>query len=589
MNQVDIFKGVERRRGAFSFWAGAVASLIALCANAPSMAAENQTAVAPATTAPLASDLDITKLVGQPFHSGQVIPTPKRATYRDEDLVLLDGPKRITFCEPMFEYFGPARDLLMRLFNKRFDRYKALFAGAWKLPDKTQRLPVLFTLASDPNAKYLLDRYGLHETAASLKPQGYLLEIRPAGVLCAGKDNAGLVNGLASFLQLVHVKDGRWVVRGASIVDSPTFTTRYTAEYSLGFADFFDWMMLYKYNGFASCYPAMDWRGLSEGHKKAMAVIKDYIDTYQTMTYMVEFHIGGRRHRAMDCGDPADVEQLLKTVTETLERSGARHIMLCYDDVRPKLQPREKERFKTPADAHGAVADRVYRRVQKIRPGAVVSFCTPYYQGFQHKRWRAGSELREVGLRYLKGTRTWNPNLRIVWTGPVTESLSITQKDIDLYRAEIGPDRPLFYWDNTWHYHQPLRSFYATYVKDFVHQCADRTSYVNINGTKPIGRFFAATAIDYYWNPEGFDSKRSRQQAVAQFMGLPAVAVAERFYRYRGDGYFYHFSRMADLSTFGAILRDLEKVSLNAELPAYCWSAYDQVAKVQKKPPHKPQ
>ena len=542
-------------------------------------------AASAATSKPsVPSDVAITKVMGLPYYSGQIIPAPKQATYYGETLVVLDGPRRITFCEPMFEYFGPARDLLIRLFDKRIEAYKTSFQGDWKPPDKTLRLPVLFTLADDPNAKYLLDRYDLHETARALKPQGYLLEIRQAGVLCAGRDNAGLVNGLASFLQLLHVESGRLVVRRASVVDSPTFTTRYTAEYSLGGTDFYDWMMLYKFNGFATCYPAMDWQGLTDGRRKAMKITKGYIDTYQTLTYMVELHIGGRRQRAMDCGEPADVERLLNTVTETIKLSGARHIMLCYDDVHPKLQPRERERFKRPAEAHGTIVDTVYRRVQELSPGAIVSFCTPYYQGFKHRRWRAGNTARDEALQYLRDTRKWNPNVRLVWTGPVTESLSIAQEDIDKYRAEIGPDRPLFYWDNTWHYHQPLRNFYARYPKDFVTQCADRTGYINVNGTKPIGRFFGATAADYYWNPEGFDSRRSRQQAVAQFMGLPAVPAAERFYALRGNGYMYYFSRMVDMSAFAKALEALEAASFDPVLPEQCWSVYNGVAKKRKKP-----
>jgi hypothetical protein len=262
--------------------------------------------------------------------------------------------------------------------------------------------------------------------------------------------------------------------------------------------------------------------------------------------------------------------------------------MLCYDDVRPKLQPREKGQFERPALAHGTVADRVYGRMQEVSPGSILSFCTPYYQGFQHRKWWPDSPIREQGLQYLLDTRAWNPHIRIVWTGPVTESRTITQKDIDQYREQIGVDRPLFYWDNTWHYHQPLRNFHSNYVNEFVHYCADRTSYININGTKPIGKFFAASAGDYYWNPETFDRKRTRQQVVAQFMGQAAVPAAERFYRFRGDGYFYHFSRMADLSTFEAILEDLASASLDPALLEVCWSGYDSVAKIQKKPARRP-
>ncbi len=572
--------GLARRPCRLAAWA------TALWIGAVPGPARGQTATsgAPTSTQAVASDLDVAKAMGPPYYSGQIVPAPKQVTYGDGELVLLDGPKRITFCETMFEYFGPARELLIRLFERRLESYRRLFPGKWRLPDKTQRLPVLLTLADDDNAKYLLDRYGLHETASSLKPQGYLLEVRPEGILCAGKDNAGLVNGLASLLQLVHTSERRLVVRRASLVDWPTFTTRYTAEYSLGSAEFFDWMTTYKYNGFASCYPAMDWRDLGPARRKAMKVIKDYITTHRTMSYLVEFHVGGRRNQPVDCGDPTHVERLLKTITETLELSGATHIMLCYDDVREKLQPCERDKFERPAQAHGALVEAVYRHIQKTNPDVILSFCPPYYQGFRHRKWHAGEKLREQGLQYLRDTRAWNPNVRLVWTGPVTESRVITQKDIDEYRAVIGPDRPLFYWDNTWHYHQPLRNFHARYVKDFVHQCADRTSYVNINGTKPIGKFFSATAADYYWNPEGFDPKRSRRQVVAQFMGPAAVPAAERLYRFRGDGYMYYFSRMADLSKFEAILRDLGKVSLSPELMHVCWSTFDSVAKIQKKP-----
>ncbi|MBN1346877.1 MAG: beta-N-acetylglucosaminidase domain-containing protein [Phycisphaerae bacterium] len=531
----------------------------------------------------VASDDAIARAMGQPFYSGAILPTPRRVTYSDEALVLLDGPKRVDFCEPMVEYFGPARDLLIRLLNGRLDAYRKQFGGEWRPPDKSQRLAILVTLAGDENAQYLLDAYKLGDKAKSLEPQGYLLEVGSRGVLCAGKDNQGLVNALASLLQLVHVKDGRLCVRRASIVDSPTFTTRYTGEYGFAGEEFLDWMALYKVNGFATCYPATKWQGLTDAHRQGMKTVGDYAGKYGTLDYMVQFHVGGRRNRPVDCGSDKDVATFLATLAETIRLSRPRHIMLCYDDVLEKLQPEERGKFERPAQAHGSLVDRVYKHVQKLQPGTIVSFCPPYYQGFQHRKWRSGEELREKGLTYLKDTRTWNPNVRLVWTGPVTESKVITMDDIDKYREAIGKDRPLFYWDNTWHYHQPLRNFHSRYPKDFVLQCADRTGYINLNGTQPIGRFFAATASDYYWNPEAFDSKRARKEAVAQFMGPPAVPVAERFYEFRGDGYMVYFSRMADLSKFEGIVRALGAVSWDAALTAVCRAGYEQVAKVQKK------
>lgn len=532
------------------------------------------------------SDGDIARTMGPPYLTGRIVPRPKRVDYRDDTFVLLDGTARIEFFEPMFEYFGPERSLLLRLFEKRFEGYRRQFEGAWRTPDKSQRLALLFTLANDPSAKYLVDRYGVKEAIGSLEAQGYLLEVRSEGVLCVGKDGAGLVNGLASFLQLLNVRKGSLVVRGAGIVDAPTFATRYTAEYSLGSVEFFDWMVLYKLNGFASCYPAMNWTGLSDQHKTAMKVIREYTAQSPYMSYMVQFHVGGRGQtkRPVDCSDPKDVERLLETITETLSLSGARHIMLCYDDVLARLQPKEKGTFDRPAQAHGALVDRVWCHIQKINPAVILSFCTPYYQGLKHRRWQPDSPVRGEAIQYLQDTRAWNPNVRIVWTGPVTESREITNEDIDAYRALIGKDRLLFYWDNTWHYHQPLRDFHSKYPSGFAGQCADRTSYINVNGTSPIGKFFGASAADYYWNPDGFDPKGSRPEVVAQFMGPAAVPVADRFYQFRGDGYSYHFMRLADLSAFKAILDDLERVSYDPLILKACWGYYDSMAKAQGKP-----
>jgi len=531
------------------------------------------------------SDSDIVRTMGPPYLTGTILPRPKRVDYRDDTFVLLDGPALIECCESMFEYFGPERSLLLRLFDKRLESYRRQFEGAWRTPDKSQRIPLLFTLVDDPSAKYLLDRYGLKEAAGSLETQGYLLEVRAEGLLCVGKDGAGLVNGLASFLQILNIRKGNLVIRGASVVDAPSFTTRYTAEYSLGSVEFFDWMVLYKLNGFATCYSAMNWTGLSDGHKAALKAIKEYTTDAPYMSYMVQFHVGGRGQtkRVVDCGDPKDVELLLETIAEALSLSGARHIMLCYDDVPARLQPKEKGRFERPAQAHGSLVDRVYQHIHKINPAVILSFCTPYYQGLKHRRWQPDSPVRQEAVQYLQDTRAWNPNVRIVWTGPVTESRQITDEDIDAYRALIGKDRPLFYWDNTWHYHQPLRDFHASYPRGFVHQCADRTSYINVNGTTPIGRFFSASAADYYWNPDGFDPQRSRLEVVAQFMGPDAVPVADRFYRFRGDGYSYHFIRLADLSAFRTILTDLELASYDPVIPQACWDYYRNMARVQGK------
>ena len=463
------------------------------------------------------------------------------------------------------------RNLAERLWNKRLAAYTGQFPDVAVTP-ADDAVPILFDIATG-------------KTADALPAQGYLLNIASDGIRCAARDERGVINGLASLLQLLHVKDGKLVARCATMKDWPTFTTRYTSEYHLPGPDFFDWMMTYKINGFAACYPGMRWTGLSDAKRKGLATIGRYVEDYGTMAFMVQFHVGGRGGcRPIDCGNEADIDRLLATIRETLTLSHAAHVMICYDDVAPELQPQEKGRWERPAQAHGDLMDRVYKAVKEQCPDTVVSFCSPHYQGRHHRRWKKTNPGLADALQYMADLKQWkNRNVRIVWTGPVTESRWIVQNDLDHYLGLIGTDRKLFYWDNTWHYHQPLRNFHAKYLPGFVDHCADRTSYVNINGTRPIGRFFSVTANDYYWNPEAFDSKRSRRHAVAQFMGPPAVAAAERLYDIRGEDYFVFFKRDVDLEKLEKAIEDLEGASLDPTLPQMCRSVFQGIVESRKK------
>ena len=189
------------------------------------------------------SDDDLTRAMGQPFYSGEIIPAPKQATYREEELALYDGTKGLVLCQPEFGYEGPARELIIRLLSKRLEAYRAAFPGrAWDHDRTTTPTPVLFASTSNERAKSLLARLGLEQQVQDLAPQGYVLEIRPERILCLGEDNQGMANALASLIQLMHVKDGKLVVRGASIVDWPTFRHRSPMPFDLPSTAMSTWM-----------------------------------------------------------------------------------------------------------------------------------------------------------------------------------------------------------------------------------------------------------------------------------------------------------------------------------------------------------
>lgn len=508
--------------------------------------------------------------IGPPFYSGAIQPAPRHAQYGQRHApvaVFREGKPVINLdCAD----FGPAAPLARRLIERRLEQYAGQAAPTETLPEPT---PIRMGLASDL----------LPWETARLPEQGYFLDVSVDGIVCAGADNAGTLNAVASLLQLTQVRNGILVARCGQFRDWPTFTTRYISEYHVPGPDFFDWMMSEKINGFAASYRAMDWRGHSDARRNTLKTVGEYVRGYGTLRFMAQFHIGGRQGVVLDCGDPEQVETLCQTVLETVRLAAARHIMVCYDDVDPQLQPQERELFANPAEAHGAAVRQVHNAVKAVSPETIVSFCPPYYQGRGHRRWR-GEKQREKGLAYLRQVGKWaGDEIPVVWTGPVTESKRITEEDIASYRKWLGGGARLFYWDNTWHYHQPLRNFHAVYAEGFVKHCANRESYVNINATKPIGRFFAVTANAYYWNPAGFDAERAWRHAVARFMGPEAVEAAAEFYTLRGDSYYVTFKRDVDLQAFREVVGKLEARSLDDALPAVVRAGYESVAAQRKR------
>ncbi|HEO72015.1 MAG TPA: hypothetical protein ENN80_12185, partial [Candidatus Hydrogenedentes bacterium] len=326
-----------------------------------------------------ADDEALTRAMGQPYYAEAIVPTPRDVTRADNHILLVDGPARAQHYTLDMRYDGPSAALARHLLAERIADYTKQVDQP--LATASTPTPLTIVLASDPWSKAYAAKTDIAQRIADLPEQGYFLDITPKAIVCIGADNEGVVNAVASLLQLLHIVDGRLVAQCARVFDWPTFTTRYTSEYWIPGADFFDWMMTYKINGFALSYRAMLWEGLSDTNRKGLKAIGDYIKRYQSMHFLVEIHVGGREGPPVDCGAPEDVGKLLDTIRETMALSRADHVMICYDDVSPELQPKEKEHFASPAEAHGHLMDQVHRAVNAQDPDAVVSFCTPFYQG----------------------------------------------------------------------------------------------------------------------------------------------------------------------------------------------------------------
>lgn len=495
---------------------------------------------------------------------GKVLPLPRSVDQLGGRTVLLrEGENGVA---PLIDTSAAIRALFDRLLAFRLSELGAdQTADGYAVPVKFERMPGI--LPSGESA-----------VPVNFKEQGYLLEVSSGGVYCQAETETGLVNGFATLLQLLHFADGEVTVSNCRVTDWPEYTTRYVTEYHIPDTGYFDWMALYKINGFATSYRAFKWDDPGERTIRALIALGGYVEELGTIKHMVQMHIGGRGGSVLDVGNEDHIAALLESITLVIERGRASHIMLCHDDIAPVLKGREIGRFESPAHAHIYLLERIEEFLEDKYPGVGLSFVTPYYRGFHHRSWRNLKTMPKA-FAYMRALRAWQTSkTAIVWTGPNTESFTITGADIWSYRRLVGGDKNLIYWDNTWHTNQPLRSFRAEYPDEFADDCFDRIALVNIYATRPIGKFFSATAMDYYWNPGGFDPLRSRRTAVARFIGPAAVVIAEEFYEYRGSSYYSSFSKNADIDYLHDIFSRMLEVSRDGRLPEYCLK---EVAKIE--------
>lgn len=520
-------------------------------------------------------DQEIIWKMGQPFYSGKILPSPKEVQYFDGNIVLIDGAKSQEYYSLEFPQTIDNEKLIRRLFNKHIDRYKKQFTGKWKKVDPEKLVRIKFYLEHYLRTEKIKDPYNLHKKAVILKDQGYILEIGEEGIVCIGKDNAGLVNGLSSIIQLLDVKDGNLVVHKVRIFDYPISLRRMAGTHPFPDIETLDWLLLYKLNGWSGGrWYLIDWAGLTEAQKKNIAKYREYTNSRNTLSHVPQIHLEGLRPKGkgsprLDIGNPENVKALLNTVTEILTLGGG-----CVDifilgedspDKYPKM-PMEKEKFKTLAEAHGYILEKVWQRVHNINPYSKVYFCPPSYSV------KALKDNPEFG-DYLKETQNWNKNIILAWTGSSTYSVNISYEQIDIYRSLMGYERPLMLWDNTWFMRSPLSNCFIDFPEYFNEYCGIRHVDCRIGSNDPHGilesRLFCATAVDQFWGPLTFDEVETRKTAIAQFFGKEAVPYAEKYFKFRDNYYYERFQKIVNLEDYKEVLEGIGKA---------CNVNYDDVA-----------
>lgn len=114
---------------------------------------------------------------------------------------------------------------------------------------------------------------------------------------------------------------------------------------------------------------------------------------------------------------------------------GVKSFALFYDDIPFRLSSqRDKERFKSLANAQVFFANSVFEALKRELPVFDFIICPTEYHG------RAESEyIRELGEGLL-------PDIKIMWTGPQVCSQHIPESDA--IKASVAFKREILYWDN---------------------------------------------------------------------------------------------------------------------------------------------
>jgi hypothetical protein len=210
--------------------------------------------------------------------------------------------------------------------------------------------------------------------------------------------------------------------------------------------------------------------------------------------------------------------------------------MLCLDDFAsegdrqgPKLYHVRSERDQARYDDDLAAVNvdminDLSRRMRQAYPNVKLYVVLPYY-------WIPRGSYQEGGEAYLRKVGEGiDPQVRIVWTGPVVRSKTITSGNLARYQGLVG--QKIMLWDNTLYaYHTPPHFFLDPWVTVYPDDFAQASSgEVHLNaGSGEAYKAGLFAAADRLWNPAAYDPERSMRNGLAAVIGPEACDAAFAF------------------------------------------------------------
>lgn len=552
-----------------------------------------------------------------PYYIGEILPTPKTATYRDEFIPVYD----IVASKPLADVIaGSAKSeqLAAQDFIARVCELAGLASPNFQPRSAQEPIPegnmiCLGSLPANHTAKLLALRPGLALSPIPKGEQGYVIRTVREGerfiCLAAGGGPMGTYFAAMSLVQLLKVEDGKVLLRAVTVDDWPTFEMRGTCCYD---PDQARWLALARFSTLDMNYSSVginNWRNpdceTNKAYSKKVAALWDWgvPRGLWPVQYVNPLYVTGYKDDVsmkIQVSDPAQIDDLARTFRISLDRGGT-WIMLALDDFSSSALPyvitneEDRKTFKSLGECHGTLARELHARLKKTHPNFHMIVCPAYYSTYLGKVVEEGEEkyLREFG-------RLVPEDVLIVWAGMESRyrARKITVEQVRYFTDLIG--RKPYLWDNTiYARHNPpdyvLDPFSSEYPEHFWEMTAGGLH--NNGGVSEIYKVGCLVYGDYAWNPEAYDPAKSLDKALRMVLGEGCAADANAFrenyyavrdpYKYRAALAAGKISRMKDeelVKAFGSSFtrKDFEDIAAKVE-------AMDAaLARLKEKSPNKP-
>ncbi len=476
-----------------------------------------------------------------PYYTGNILPRPQKAAYRDEFLPM--GKVAIIVGKDVQH---PAA--LAEILQDRLTRYGGVGVVMDKPgPDTT----AILSLGDTEWARKAGELPGIPD-----RPEGYILHTTTVDgkpvVIMKGHDHLGLVWAIASEIQLIHWREGKTVSRAATVEDYPILQKRgmiLSGEqfHSTGTASsaartrellqqnrllilvakinepFYthltsaslSWKYLWKYPAKMPADARIEEDIEAMGRNLSSLGITWWGGLHPHETYESTPDYLARKVS----GDAESVSALLY-YARLMEKAGG-HLAIILDDCRFPLSPYDQERHGTGRVADTWFLTRLMAQLKQEIPGSRLLVCPPFYWGPGGQGWWVYGEDRVAYLKMVGAE--WPKEIEVFWTGMAVNGDALAKKEHVKWISDLIQRKPYF-WQNSEAYKRHLHrrhhpTDWVTLSWAYWDGFMEGIGWYGFNGSDLARYGLTETlAADFQWNPQAYceDGRNSARRSVIE-------------------------------------------------------------------------